>query len=134
MLIRLVTVCLFLLTATGTYAETPQEGAAEILTLLKARNYAELFPARYSEWHKTETEGVPLEEAVKRLSRIFEKNHDMMVGVYEQLTKAEFTTGENEHAQISETGETATAEVTIGEKTVPFTLYKMKNGKWGFHL
>ena len=119
---------------TGAMAETPQEGAKAILDLIKARNYQELFPTRYSEWHKVEAEGVPVDKAVEKLSRMFEKKHEMIVGMYEQLATADFTMGKSEIVQKGETGDMATAEVTVGDKKVPFRLYKMENGKWGFHL
>jgi hypothetical protein len=57
-----------------------------------------------------------------------------MKQIYTQLAEAEFELSEREKPQVSETGETATATVKMGEKERPFKLYKMKNGLWGFHM
>lgn len=123
-----------LLWAPSAAAETPQEGAKAILTLLKERNYTDLFQKRYSEWYKAEAEGMKPEAAIERLSARWEKNHDMMVKLYEQLASSEFELSKNEMPQETETGDIATAMVSIGEKKVPYCLYKMKSGLWGFHL
>ena len=115
-------------------AETPQEGAKAIYELIKAENYTELFPSRYSEWYKVENEGIASDKAIARLSRGYQKNHEMILSIYTQLAEAEFELSQRENPQISETGEIATATVKMGEKERPFKLYKMKNGRWGFHM
>lgn len=115
-------------------AETPQEGATAILKMLKARNYSDLFQQRYSEWHKVEAEGVKPEVAIKKLSTIWEKNYDMLVKLFEKLSNAQFKITKNDNPQKTETGDIATSTVTIGEKKIPYRLYKMKNGLWGFHM
>ena len=120
--------------AFGATAETPQEGATAILKLLKDRNYTDLFSQRYSEWHKVEASGKTPEEAVKKLSALWERNYDMMVTLFEQLSKAEYKLSKSEIQQKSETGDMATGTVSIGDKTIPYRLYKMKNGRWGFHM
>lgn len=127
-------VALILLSALSVVAETPQEGAAAILSLLKERNYTELFTTRYTEWYKAEAEGVPQEAAVKKLSSLMERGYDQMVEVFTGLSTAEFEFSTYDLVQQTETGETATATVILGEKQIPYTLYKMKNGLWGFHL
>ena len=115
-------------------AETPQEGAKAIYELIKAENYAELFPTRYSEWYKVENEGIASDKAIAQLSRGYQKNHEMILSIYRQLAEAEFELSQREKPQVSETGEIATATVKMGEKERPFKLYKMKNGLWGFHM
>ena len=65
---------------------------------------------------------------------MFEKRHETFLNIYTQLPVAEFTISERDTPQVSETGIVATAVVKIGSKEVPFTLYQMKNEKWGFHL
>jgi len=118
----------------GAFAETPQEGAATMFKLLKERNYSELFQQRYAEWYKVAAEGREPAEAIKQLSSVWERNYDMMVSLYEQLAGAEYEMGKTDAPQQTETGETATGSVSIGGKTIPYTLYKMKSGLWGFHL
>ncbi len=115
-------------------AETPQEASKAIHALLVAKDYKTLFTTRYSEWHKVAKDGVEPDKAVEKLSSMFEKKHVILVDLYKSLSTAKFEMGKNEHAQESETGKTATAQVPIGDKEIPFTLYEMKNGKWGFHL
>lgn len=118
----------------GVFAETPKEGAAAILQLVTDRNYSVLFQQRYCEWYKVEAEGVEPEKAINKLSSMWEKNHEMMVQLYKQLANADFELSKNEKPQETETGDVATATVLIGEKKVPYSLYKMKSGRWGFHL
>ena len=125
---------LALLCALPVLAETPNEAASAIHDLIAERNYEVLFPTRYTEWHKAEKEGVPKEKAIARLTRMFEKQHDMLLQLYAQLKDAEFTIAEAPIPQPTETGKMATAEVTLGERTIPFNLYEMKDGTWGFHL
>ena len=120
--------------AVSVYAETPNEGAAAIRDLIAAKDYETLFPTRYTEWHKTEKAGVEKNQAIARLSQMFEKQHDTLLSVYKQLAEAEFTFSENEHAQVSETGRVATATVKLGTKKIPFRLYEKKDKTWGFHL
>ncbi len=115
-------------------SETPQEGATAIGDLLKKRDYSTLFQQRYSEWHKVEAQGANPEVAIKKLSAAWEKNHDMLVKLFEQLTTAEYTLSKNDMPQKTETGDVATANVSLGEKKIPYRLYKMKNGLWGFHM
>jgi hypothetical protein len=65
--------------------ETPQGGAAAISNLLKKRDYNTLFQERYSEWYKVEAEGVKPEVAIKKLSALCDKQHDVLVNVFDQL-------------------------------------------------
>ncbi|MCP4352675.1 MAG: hypothetical protein GY795_45045 [Desulfobacterales bacterium] len=134
MMKRIIIFVIVMFCALEAAAETPQEGATAILKLLKGRNYSDLFQQRYSEWHKVEARGIKPEEAVKKLSAMWEKNYDMLVKLFEQLAKAEFELTKREKPQKTETGDIATATVTIGEKKIPYRLYKMKNGLWGFHI
>jgi hypothetical protein len=115
-------------------AETPAEAAAEIHRLIQAKQYEMLFTQRYSEWHKIESSGESQEDAIKKLSAMFEKQIVMMLQVYQQLSQAEFSLGKSPHPQKSETGDTATATINLGHKEIPFTLHLMKSGVWGFHL
>jgi hypothetical protein len=117
-----------------TKGETPNEGAAVIRDLIKEKNYEALFPARYSEWHKTEKEGMEESEAISKLSDMFEKRHEVYVSIFEQLTEAEFTISQSESPQISETGKVASTVIEVNSREVPFKLYEMTNGIWGFHL
>ena len=128
--------CMGLLAGCGSkeMAETPQAAAKAILELVEARDYATLFPTRYSEWYKVDKEGVPHDQAIGKLSGQFEKQYDMIVDLYTQLSSASFELGVHEYAQEMETGEKATATVTIRGQEMPFSLYRMKNGLWGFHL
>jgi hypothetical protein len=125
---------LSLFTVLSVHAETPKEGATAICELIKAENYTELFPSRYSEWYKIENEGIAPEQAIAQLSRGYQKQHEMILDVYSQLADAKFEISERENPQKSETGKVATATVTIGDKQRPFKLYEMKNGLWGFHM
>lgn len=120
--------------ALGAVAETPKEGASAILKLLEAREYSTLFQQRYSEWYKVETEGKDPAEAVRKLSARWERNYAMMVDLFVQLSSADFQISRTDTPQESETGEVATGTVLIGGKDIPYQLYKMKNGLWGFHL
>jgi hypothetical protein len=123
-----------LLTSAILHAETPNEGASVIHELIKERKYDILFPTRYSEWYKIEKEGIGKEEAVAKLSKMFEKQHGVLLSVYKQLSEATFTISEKENPQVSETGKVASATIELGSKEIPFKLYEMKDGTWGFHL
>ena len=131
---RILSLILLTLTAVVANAETPQEAAKAIHDLIQAENYAELFPTRYSEWHKVEAEGVAPEKAIERLSAMFKKQREPMLSIYSQLAEAEFELSTKEKPQVSETGNIATATVKFGEREIPFKLYEMKSGLWGFHL
>ena len=122
---------------TGCFApknETPQSAAEAISALLSNRDYSTLFQERYSEWHKVEAEGVEPEVAIKRLSAMWEKQHDMLVKVFDQLASSEFTLSKSEMPQKTETGDVATATISINGKDMSYSLYKMNNGLWGFHM
>ena len=125
---------LILISALPLCAETPNEAATAIHDLIQNKNYEVLFPKRYTEWHKVEKEGVPPEKAIARLSGMFEKQHEILLSVYAQLKEAEFTLSETEIVQPTETGKMASATVTVRGKEIPFRLYEMKDGTWGFHL
>ena len=125
---------LMVLSAASVYAETPNEGAAAIRDLIQEKNYKVLFPSRYREWSKIEKEGVDKDDAIVKLSKMFDKKHEVLLSVYAQLQDAKFTISEKENPQISETGKIAVARIKIGSKEVPFKLYEMKNKTWGFHL
>ena len=75
-------------------AESPQEGAKVIHDLIEAKDYKTLFTTRYSEWHKAAKEGVKEEDAVAKLSKMFEKKHEIMLGLYKELSAADFEMGE----------------------------------------
>ena len=130
----LLTLILSLGFAASLHAETPQEGAKAIRALIEAKKYEELFKTRYSEWHKVAKAGVSEEEAIVKMSKRFDLQHKVMMDLYGVLSTAKFEMGKAEIVQESETGKTATAKVKIGDKEIPFTLYEMKNGKWGFHM
>jgi hypothetical protein len=115
-------------------AETPQEGAMAILKLLEERDYDSLFKKRYSEWYKVEAEGKNPEEAIQKLSSIWERNHDKMVNLFEQLAHAEYELSRIGSPLITETGAVATGIISLEEKKVPYLLYEMKSGLWGFHM
>ena len=132
-----ITICIFVLVtfcAVDAIAETPQEGASKILEYLEGKNYSDIFQHRYTEWYKAEAAGMKTKTAIDKLSTRWEKNHGVMVNLYKQLSKAEFKFSKNQNPQKTETGDVATAKVTIGGKEVPYRLYKMKNGLWGFHM
>lgn len=131
----IILVCsLIIFYAVDAIAETPQEAAASILKLLKDKNYSDLFQQRYTEWYKAEAEGIETQRAIEKLTTSWEKNHDMMVKLFDQLSSAIFMLSKNENHQKTETGDVATAKVTIGGKEIPYCLYKMNNGLWGFHI
>lgn len=134
MLKQLITLVALTFAAVTAHAETPQEAAKAIHDLLETENYAELFPARYSEWHKVAAEGVAPEQAIEKLAGMFKKQREPLLAIYSQLADADFTLGDYEYAQVTETGKVATATVKLGEREIPFKLYEMKNGLWGFHL
>lgn len=115
-------------------AETPNEAASEIHALLASKSYETLFKTRYSEWYKVEKESMEEDEAVKKLSQVFEQQHSLLLSVYEQLKNAEYTISKNDNPQPSENGRVAQATITLQSKALPFKLYQMKNDKWGFHL
>lgn len=129
-----ILVAILMCCALGAAAETPKEGAVTMLKLLKERNYNDLFQQRYAEWYKVEAEGKETAEAIKKLSSMWERNYDMMVKLFEQLASAEYDISTTDNPLQSETGDVATATVSIGGKSVTYRLYKMKNGLWGFHL
>jgi hypothetical protein len=113
-------------------AETPNDAAKVILELVTSENYSDLARNRYAEWYKAELEKTDAEEAIARLSAIWKKRREVLLSAYTQLTTAEFTLGQTATPLPSETGETATAKMTMGTKTVNFTFYRMKTGVWGF--
>lgn len=114
-------------------AETPQAAARAIHQLIQAENYVELFPARYTEWYKFEQQGIAQDQAIAQLARGFQGQRALILSVYSQLAKAEFKLSQRDNPQISENGKIATASVRLRDKEIPFTLYQMKNGLWGFH-
>lgn len=130
---KLITLLGLLLTMAA-QAETPQEAAQVIHDLIKSENYSKLFTTRYSEWHKVETDGITPEKAVEKLSGMFKKQREPLLAIYSQLAAADFTIETRDNPQISETGKVATATVKLGERDIPFKLYEMKSGLWGFHL
>ena len=128
---KLLSLVLFSIALTAG-AETPNEGAKTILDLVKAKNYADLFKTRYAEWYKVEAEKADPQAAVEKLSKRWEKQNATILSIYEQLSTAEYELGTMDNPQVSETGEVATATVTLGQKKIPFKFYKMKSGLWGF--
>lgn len=134
LVLKIIVVLTLICSASAIHAETPNEGAAAIRDLIKEKKYDVLFPTRYSEWYKTEKEGIGKDEAVAKLSKMFEKRHDVFVSIYDQLASAEFTISEKENPQKGETGKVASTVIKVGTREVPFKLYEMKNGTWGFHL
>ncbi len=133
MIKRLLLLIVFL-TGAGLSAETPREGAKAILELVKDRNYAVIFNERYAEWHKVEDAKRRPEEAIQKLSLGWELNRDMVLSIFKQLSKADYEIGTNPDPQESETGEIAVTTVIIGDRTIPYQLYKLKSGLWGFHM
>ena len=105
-----------------------------MLELVKERNYTVIFTERYAEWHKVEDAKRRPEEAVQKLSSGWELNRDMILSIFKQLSKSKFELGTNPDPQESETGEIATTYVIIGDRKIPYTLYKLKSGVWGFHM
>ena len=131
----IVFVCvLFVMGAVDAFAESPQEASSTILKLLKDKNYSDLFQQRFTEWYKAEAEGIETQTAIKKLTPRWEKNHGIMVNLFEQLSQSEFTLTKDEKYLKTETGDVATAKVTIQGKEIPYRLYKMKNGLWGFRM
>ncbi|MDH5525479.1 MAG: hypothetical protein OEY01_16035 [Desulfobulbaceae bacterium] len=114
-------------------AETPREASKAILELLTAQNYEKLFRTRYCELYKAKSEG-EVSKAIKILSAYWEKDHETMINLFEQLSNGDFLISKHEYAQVTETGQKATCQVTLGQKNIPYTLYEMKNGLWGFHM
>jgi len=133
-LIMLAICCAFGAVAETAKVETPKQGAITILKMLKERNYTDLFHQRYSEWYKVELEGMDPDKALKMLSSRWERNYDTMINLFEQLADSDYTISKTESPQKTETGDVATATVSIGGRKIPYRLYKMKNGLWGFHL
>ncbi len=131
-LIMALLICCFGCSAAKT--ETPQRGARAIGDLLKARDYSTLFQERYCEWYKVEAQGMAPDAAIKKLSARHETQHDLLVALFDQLSAAEFTLSRSDTPQETETGDVATATVTLEGRDIPSRLYKMKNGRWGFHL
>ena len=117
----------------ATEQETPQDAAGTIAGLLEKRDYSTLFEQRYTEWYKVEAEGVAPEAAIKKLSSRWEKQHGMLLSVFKQLASAEFTLSKSDTPNQQETGDVATATITLNGKDIPYQLFKMKNGLWGFH-
>ena len=124
--------CLFCAVALS--AETPREGAKAIHKLIKDRDYSELFQTRYSEWFTLEDANKRPEEAIEKLGSVWELNRDVVLSIFKQLSKADFEISENPNPLENETGEVATADVQIGQREVPYKLYKMTNGLWAFHM
>ena len=57
----------------------------------------------------------------------------MLLSVFKQLASAEFTLSKSDTPNQQETGDVATATITLNGKDIPYQLFKMKNGLWGFH-
>ncbi|MEX0326767.1 MAG: hypothetical protein AB3N33_11840 [Puniceicoccaceae bacterium] len=113
--------------------ETPNQAAAAILSLLEEKNYDSIFTTRYTEWYKVEAAGVEPAVALEKFSKRWEKQYDMLISVYQQLKDAEFQFESSEIKQPGETGRVAVTTVKLGEKELPFKLFEMENGTWGFH-
>ncbi|MEX0330721.1 MAG: hypothetical protein AB3N64_04795 [Puniceicoccaceae bacterium] len=114
-------------------AETPNEAAAAILSLLEEKDYEAIFTTRYTEWYKVEAAGVDPAAAVEKFSKRWERQYDMLISVYQQLKDAEFQLTTSEIKQQGETGRVAVANVKLGDKDLPFKLFEVEDGTWGFH-
>lgn len=132
--LRIAIALSILCSACSKHSETPNEAAAAIRDLIKEKEYDILFPERYSEWYKTKEEGIGKDEAVAKLSGMLEKRHELIVSIYDQLVTADFTVTEEGNPQESETGKVASTVIEVSTREVPFKLYEMKDGTWGFHL
>lgn len=118
--------------ALSTAAETPQEAATTILNLLKERNYEALFQQRYSQWHRVKAEGG--DAAITKLSAVWERDYDKALLLFQQLSTADYKLGKSERPRTGETGEIATATVSIDGEALPYQLFRMKSGLWGFQM
>ena len=132
--LRIAIALSILCSACSKHSETPNEAATAIRDLIKEKKYDVLFSERYSEWYKVKEEGIGKDEAVAKLSGMLEKQYDVVVSIYDQLATSDFTISEKENPQEGETGKVASTVIKVGTREVPFKLYEMKDGTWGFHL
>ena len=129
----IITVLLFM--AGGLFAETPKEAAKALKALYETKNFEKLVKERYTELHKAKTDK-DVQKVIDMISGQFskEKNLKMILSIYDQLINVEPTVEDNPKPQQGESGKVAVFKVKFGDKEIPFKLYQMKNGKWGFHL
>lgn len=116
------------------FAETPKEGIAEILNLYKTKDVEKLVKERYTELHKAKTEKevkqvidmlkglVSDEKTLKRLTDFLSEL---------QLVEPVLSKQDPKYIQETETGDIAKFKAKSGRS---YRLFKMKSGKWGFHL
>jgi hypothetical protein len=116
--------------------ETPAEGAAAILALLKDEDYTTLVRERYSEWERALSmpEADSPEQMTEEIASRLARHRDRMIDIYEQLAEADFTVQENESPQPGESDRMAVASFTYDGRELEARLYLMEDGHWGFHL
>ena len=121
--------------AGSVFAETPKEAAKALKALYEAKDFEKLVKERYTELHKAKNDK-DVQKIIDMISGQFsnEKNLKMILTIYDQLINTEPTIEEKANPQKSESGKVAVFKVKFGDKELPFKLYEMKNGKWGFHL
>lgn len=126
---------LLLFIAGSSFAETPKEAAKALRALYESKNFDKLVKERYTELHKAKSDK-DVQKIIDMISGQFsnDKNLKMILGIYDQILNTEPTIKENSQPQKSESGKVAIFKVKFGDREIPFKLYQMKNGKWGFHL
>ena len=113
-------------------AESAADGLKAIVHLYETKDYDKLVRERYAEIHKAKNEG-----EVKELIQMFidgfgdRKMFEAQVEKLKAALKSTPAVSDKGYSpQMTETGETAVFKTDKGE----VRLYKLKSGKWGFHL
>ena len=135
-MIRFLTSAVFLFFCSlSVSAETAIEGLKEIKALYEAKNFEKLIKERYSEIHKAKDDA-EVEKIIGFMKKRFgnEKNLNMVLKIYEGAEKVEPVIMKNPSPNESEDENMAVFKIKFHGKELPFNLYQMKNGKWGFHF
>ncbi|MCM8531885.1 MAG: hypothetical protein NE330_12040 [Lentisphaeraceae bacterium] len=115
-------------------AETPKDGLSAILSFYKNKQIETLVKERYTELYKAKNEK-DLKKIVTFLSELAndEKFMKEFSSFFEELLKTEpkLSKQDPEYIRETETGDIAKFKAKSGRT---YRLYKMKSGKWGFHL
>ncbi|MCM8528393.1 MAG: hypothetical protein NE327_17855 [Lentisphaeraceae bacterium] len=115
--------------------ETPQEALLEIKKLYETKNFTKLVKERYTEIFKADS---PDEEKkiIEMLSKRYDKEKNMKITLsfLNEAVKVEPKVQFNPSPNENEDEHMAIFQVSMHGSNIDYKLYKMKNGKWGFHF
>ena len=140
---KFMTLSFFILLLGQTYAEdkevetgeSPQEALLEIKKLYETKNFTKLVKDRYSEIFKADSPD-EVNKVIDMLTKRFakEKNLRITLSFLNAAVKVEPKVQFNPSPNENEDEHMAVFQVSMHGNEIDYKLYKMKNGKWGFHF